>query len=179
MRINKEQSQLTGKKQQDSGDHQRISEHHRRADLHALPNTLRLTGAIILPAISRHGDPQTLEGTDEKHLDPDRGGKSRHAGRAQSIIRALQHNAAYCRDGKLQAHRDAHRQKRPCQTGMEFPVICRFGTKNRELTNHINIAKQGGNALRNHCGDRRAHHTPAKHKNAKQVEKDIQHCRQE
>lgn len=168
---------LRARHQHAEGEHP-VNRHHQRARLHALPDPLGFPCAVILSAVGRHGDPEAFERTHEEHLDPHGRRERRHAGRAQRIVGALEHDASDGRDRELQPHRHADRKQPAGQLAAE-PPFRSIAPEHLETPHHVAVAERGRHPLRE---DRRyggSRDAPPEHQNAEEVEHDIEHSRKE
>ena len=101
-----------------------------------------------------------------------------HTGRAQGIVGALQHDAAYGGDGELQPHRHADAQKDAGDGPGETP-LGGCGAQDVEAAHHVDVAQHGGQSLREDRGNGRAGHAPPQREDGEKVEHDVEHGREQ
>ena len=155
-----------------------VDHHQQRAGPHALPDALGTTRTVVLAAVGGHGDAEALKRTHEEHLDAHGCRKGRHAGRTQSIVGALQHDAADRRNGELQAHRHPDAEQLSRQTPVEAP-LAGLRPENLEAAHHVAVAEPRRKSLRDDRSDAGSGHAPLQHQDAEEVEYDVEHRREE
>ena len=117
-----------------------------RAVLDPLVNPIQLPRAQILSGEGSGGGSHGVKGADKEHAHPAARRDGRHGGRAQTVDRGLQQNAADGGDGILQAHGQAHIQQLP---DVDFPKtqIVLLQMENREFLHDEIQAQHTGNQL--------------------------------
>ena len=103
-RVYKNQSKRLGSHHQDQESHGCIDNHHQRTGFNPRPDTFRLSGTVVLAAKGSHSHTQTLQWTEEEHLDAHGRSKCRHTCRTQRIVCTLKHDTSDSRNGELQSH---------------------------------------------------------------------------
>lgn len=101
MDIHKQVDDVAGEKMQHDETEDAVEADHEKAGAQPHVDTFRFSRPIVLSAIRGHGDAHALQRAHEEHLDAHAGSKGCHARRTQGVVRALEHDAPYGRDGKL------------------------------------------------------------------------------
>ena len=141
-RIDEEPRQQVGTGHQHDEGEECVAEHQSRGDLDALPDAFGLHGAVVVARVGGHRHAEALERRDDEHLDAHAGREGRHAGRAEGVVGALEHDAADGRDRELQSHRQSDRQQRAGVPRAEPPFVAR-AAQNLEMAVHVGEAERG------------------------------------